>query len=44
MVFGEAMLIYSITGLVSSAGTTAAITTDINWIKKVIRKLEDNHG
>ncbi|ANW22973.1 hypothetical protein BA953_01440 [Vibrio coralliilyticus] len=47
----EAMLISLITGVVSSAGTIAALKTDINWIKKVqqdqeqrIRKLEDSHG
>ncbi|MCG9576401.1 hypothetical protein OPW36_13985 [Vibrio europaeus] len=47
----EAMLIALITGVVSSAGTIAALKTDINWIKKVqqdqeqrIRKLEDSHG
>ncbi|MCG9724833.1 hypothetical protein [Vibrio brasiliensis] len=46
----EALLI-SITGLVSSAGTIAALKTDINWVKKVqqdqeqrIRQLEDKHG
>ena len=47
----EAMVIALITGVVSSAGTIAALKTDINWIKKVqqdqeqrIRKLEDSHG
>ncbi|MEF1253905.1 hypothetical protein [Vibrio sp. M260112] len=47
----EALLISLITGLVSSAGTIAALKTDINWIKKVqqdqeqrIRQLEDKHG
>lgn len=47
----EALVISLVTGLVSSAGTIAALKTDINWIKKVqqdqeqrIRKLEDGHG
>lgn len=47
----EALVISLVTGLVSSAGTIAALKTDINWIKKVqqdqeqrIRKLEDSHG
>jgi hypothetical protein len=47
----EALLISLITGLVSSAGTIAALKADINWIKKVqqdqeqrIRKLEDPNG
>ncbi|WP_175443166.1 hypothetical protein [Vibrio sonorensis] len=48
----ESFVIALITGLVSSAGTIAALKTDINWIKKVqqdqetrIRKLEEhNHG
>lgn len=47
----KAVVISLVTGLVSSAGTIAALKADINWIKKVqqdqeqrIRKLEDSHG